>query len=88
MLGITYTVNSLASFCQTVIIIDIGSGRYRVSFQSVANVFYDVSFGSDGWRYTCQHHPHGKRLCKHILVACNIATLLTLRVFSSNQTHC
>ena len=34
-------------------ILDIGSARYKVSSQSVADAFYDVSFGPDGWRCTC-----------------------------------
>ena len=31
-------------------ILDIGSTKYKVPSQSVADAFYDVSFGSDGWR--------------------------------------
>ena len=33
---------------------DIGSARYKVSSQSVADAFYDVSFGPDGWRCTAR----------------------------------
>ena len=47
-------------------ILDIGSARYKVSSQSVADAFYDVSFGPDGWRCTCPYHLHGNRRCKHI----------------------
>ena len=47
-------------------ILDIGSAKYKVSSQSVADAFYDVSFGPDGWRCTCQYHLHGARRCKHI----------------------
>ena len=47
-------------------ILDIGSARCKVSSQSVADAFYDVSFGPDGWRCTCPYHLHGNRRCKHI----------------------
>ena len=57
---------------QNGIILDIGSGRYRVSSQSVADAFYDVSFGPDGWRCTCRYHLYGKRRCKHIRAVCSI----------------
>ena len=30
-------------------IVDIGSMRYLVSSQSVADAYYDVAFGRDGW---------------------------------------
>ena len=47
-------------------ILYIGSARHKVSSQSVADAFYDVSFGPDGWRCTCPYHLHGNRRCKHI----------------------
>ncbi len=33
-------------------ILDIGSARHKVSSQSLADAFYDVSFGPGGWRCT------------------------------------
>ena len=53
-------------------VLDIGSNRYRVSSQSVADAFYDVSFGPDGWGCTCPYHLHGERRCKHIRAVCSI----------------
>ena len=53
-------------------ILDLGSFQYKVSSQSVADAFYDVSFGPDGWRCTCPYHLHGERRCKHIRAVCSI----------------
>ncbi len=57
---------------QSATILDLGSFRYKVSSQSVADTFYDISFGPDGWRCTCPYHLYGKRRCKHIRAVCSI----------------
>ena len=47
-------------------ILDIGSMRYLVSSQSVADAHYDVAFGRDGWWCSCPYNLYGNRRCKHI----------------------
>ena len=54
------------SIIQGGVVLDLGHGRYKVSSQSVADAFYDVTVTDNCWRCTCAYHIHGNRRCKHI----------------------
>ena len=48
------------------LILDLGSGRYKVSSQSVPGAFYDVTVTDHVWKCTCPYHARGRgRRCKH-----------------------
>lgn len=48
------------------IILDLGSGRYRVSSQSRPDSYYEVTVMDNCWKCTCPYHTHGNRRCKHV----------------------
>ena len=40
--------------------------KYLISSQSVADAYYVVAFGRNGWRCSCPYNLYGNRRCKHI----------------------
>ena len=51
------------------VILDLGSGRYRVLSQTEPDMFYDVTLTVDScWRCSCAYHLKRKgSMCKHII---------------------